>query len=328
MRPFCNTVLQYQTHMEGVVDGRKNVCGCCGLFATHNISTVYSISHPLIQDSLASGLIMLSEVDCCATSEDSLHLCQKYIRSLSHAERPKFGCGNGLPKIYYQSYPAALEGLSIAKEAAIARAHPVVSILKLKPSGAFNPAAYNRIKGHAVLLPQNPAPLLNFLPSSSIELHDVICIVWAGDGQPSDYDLRHFIQVRKQKVIDALTCLPAYNPLYRNIINYTMLASMPDQFIPDGIVSRIVNIDQDHSKREGYGANLETNNDLNNLHHAIGSAGINDSGILSGCIYTDVNESRQNPYLRLISATRGACLNNISKTNHSRLFRTKSRRLK
>lgn len=86
-------------------------------------------------------------------------------------------------------------------------------------------------------------------------------------------------------------------------MNYAMLATMPDEFIPQGIFSRVVTMDQDHSEREGYGADLSANNDENNLHHAIESAGMNNTGLLSGCISTDVNKSRQNPYLKLISAT-------------------------
>lgn len=70
-----------------------------------------------------------------------------------------------------------------------------------------------------------------------------------------------------------------------------MLASIPDKFILNQIVSRIVTIDQDPSKRERYRTNLEANNNENNLHHSIGSASINDSGILSSCIYIDINES-------------------------------------
>ena len=50
-----------------------------------------------------------------------------------------------------------------------------------------------------------------------------------------------------------------------------------------------------------YVANLAKNNEENDLHHAIGSAGINESGILSSCIYIDVNKFKQNPYLKLIS---------------------------
>lgn len=187
------SVLRYQTYMEGVVDGIKNVCGCFGLFILLNTSTVYNMSQILIQNSLASNLVMLLEVDCCAILEGALRLYKKCIQLLSHTKRPKFGFGNSLPKLWCQSYPTALKGLFVANEAAIAYAYPVVSIFKLRPNWVFNLAVYNCIKGHAFLLAQNPTPLLNLFPSSSMELHDVIHIVWARNGQPSDYNRRHFI---------------------------------------------------------------------------------------------------------------------------------------
>lgn len=40
-----------------------------------------------------------------------------------------------------------------------------------------------------------------------------------------------------------------------------------------------------------------------------GMAGIKNTGLLSGCIYTDINEARQNPYIKLILA-----INNIQTT--------------
>lgn len=51
----------------------------------------------------------------------------------------------------------------------------------------------------------------------------------------------------------------------------------------------------DSSKHKGYKADLVENKDENNLHSAIGAVDINKLGILSSCIYTNVNESRQNP---------------------------------
>lgn len=71
-----------------------------------------------------------------------------------------------------------------------------------------------------------------------------------------------------------------------------MLASMLDQFILNKIVSKIVTIDQDHSKYERYEAILKTNNNEYNHHHAIGSTGINDSEIFSSYIYKNTIESR------------------------------------
>lgn len=133
--------------------------------------------HLHIQNSLAFGPIILLEIGYCAISKSTLRLCKKYIQLLSHVERSKFGFKNGLLKLCCQSYSAALEGYSITKEAAIAHAHLVVSIFKLKPNSAFYPAIYNRIKGHAVLLSQNLTPLLNLLLSLSMKLHNVIYII-------------------------------------------------------------------------------------------------------------------------------------------------------
>ncbi len=131
----------------------------------------------------------------------------------------------------------------MAEEAAIAHAHPVISILKLRPNRGFNPAAYHVIKGHIVLLLQNPFPLLSLLPSPEIALHDLICVVWYKEGRPTDYDLRYFVQIKKQKILDALTWLHEHNPLYRGIIiNHDMLETIPDEFIQEGISSRVVSM--------------------------------------------------------------------------------------
>lgn len=73
-----------------------------------------------------------------------------------------------------------------------------------------------------------------------------------------------------------------------------MLLSMPNEFILEGILSRIVIIKNDISKCKGYRVNLSKTNNKNDLYHAIKSAGINKSAILSGCIFINVNRSRQN----------------------------------
>lgn len=85
-----------------------------------------------------------------------------------------------------------------------------------------------------------------------------------------------------------------------------MLESMPDGFISEGISSRVIIINQDSRERERYGTNLDINNDKNNLQHALGMVGIENTSLLSGCIYNNVDKARQNPYMKLISA-----INNI-----------------
>ncbi len=139
--------------MDSVIERLKYVCGCCGLFVSEKESQVYAIDDCLIRNSITSGLLTLSHIDCCAISNNDICLCLTCSRSLSLGNRPKFGILNGLPRVDCQSYPPALADLSMAEEAAITRTHPVVSILKLRPSGVFNPATYSRIKDHTVLLP-------------------------------------------------------------------------------------------------------------------------------------------------------------------------------
>ncbi len=61
--------------------------------------------------------------------------------------------------------------------------------------------------------------------------------------------------------------------------------------MPAGISSRVLQCDEDTQEREGYVADLETENFENDLHHAVNNAGISNSGLLSGCLYTDADDT-------------------------------------
>ncbi len=104
------------------------------------------------------------------------------MTSLQNNRCPKYDSINKLLQASCQLYPPALDGLFMAKKAAIAYADLVTSILKLRSNRGFNPAAYYAIKEHVVLLLQNLSPLLFLLSSPEIALHDLICIVWYREG--------------------------------------------------------------------------------------------------------------------------------------------------
>lgn len=98
-----------------------------------------------------------------------------------------------------------------------------------------------------------------------------------------------------------MTWLQINNLLYQSvIINYDILLSISDEFIPKSILSRVVIMENNNFKYKGYEVNLAENNKKNNSHHVIGSVGINQVRVLNGYIYTDINESKQNVYLQLI----------------------------
>lgn len=93
---------------------------------------------------------------------------------------------------------------------------------------------------------------------------------------------------------------------------------MPYKFILEGILLKVIVMENDSSKRKGYGANLAEKKEKNDLHYAIGFADINKSGILSGYIYTNVNESRHNLYFKLISAIHNFCNNNSAEDHNNK----------
>ena len=118
-----------------------------------------------------------------------------------------------------------LEGLTLVEKALIARAHPVISILKLRPASGSKPTAtYQRIRDHAVVLSQNPGLLLNILPSSTFQPHQVIKIMWASDTPHTTSQLQHHLQMRREKVQVALEWLHQHNSLYKDVvIDYAQL---------------------------------------------------------------------------------------------------------
>ncbi len=124
------SVLQYQSHMDSVIEGLKCVCGCCGLFISEKKSQIYAIDDCLIRNFIISGLLTFFHIDCCAISNNDIRLCLTCSRLVSLENQPKFGIFNGFPRVDYQLYPPARADLSMTEEVAIACAHPVVSILK------------------------------------------------------------------------------------------------------------------------------------------------------------------------------------------------------
>ena len=108
--------------------------------------------------------------------------------------------------------------MTLTEKCLIARSHPITSVLKLRPNGTINPLAYNRLRGHVVVLPQDPGPLLDILPSAELKLYEKINVVWFGDRPPTADDLKPYLEVRKPVVYRALQWLRLHNKLYSQIV--------------------------------------------------------------------------------------------------------------
>jgi hypothetical protein len=151
---------------------------------------------------------------------------------MSRGVIPKFSAANSVNVTLCQNYPATLKDLTVVEECLIARCHPVGTILKLRPGGRHAPVNYYGLKGHIIVLPQDPSPLLHILPSPDLSLQTLIKVYWIGRTAPSIAALKPLLRVRKDRVLGALLYLVENNPVYRTIdINHAMLHTWPDEFI-------------------------------------------------------------------------------------------------
>jgi hypothetical protein len=214
-----------------------------------------------------------------------------------------------------QDYPAALEYLTPVEECLIAKCHPLGIILKLRPGGHTTPAAYRALRGHFIVIPQDPEPLLEILPSPTLALHDVIRVFWLGKRPATYTDLSPFLLVRKQKVLAALQYLIRHNQVYQDTtINRDIIDSWDDEFIPSDLQENIMSIGlPDGHEREGYSIHLESGNYENDLQAAQDTEldVENNAPLMTGSISTDINSERQNPDRRLLNT-----LLNVVSTQH------------
>lgn len=87
---------------------------------------------------------------------------------------PKFSAKNLVNVTLCQDYPSALEDLTLTEEYLIAMCHPLGVVLKLRPGGRSSPVNYHALRGHFIVIPQDPEPLLQILPSPELALHSLI----------------------------------------------------------------------------------------------------------------------------------------------------------
>jgi hypothetical protein len=162
-----------------------------------------------------------------------------------------------------------------------------------------------------IVIPQDPGPLLQILPSPELRLDNLIKVFWLGKQPPTNQDLKPFLCVQKDKVLTALHYLIQHNHLYHDItINRTMIEDWSDEFIPPEIANNITHLEgPDHDEREGYTVSLQTGNYENDLQAAQDGAlhadDIDNDPFVTGSVYTDINGERTDPNVRLIDALLG-----------------------
>ena len=295
------SVSKFEDEMSAA--SKRTVCSSCGQF-------VLSTDVHRISDSNNSINCLRGCLDICGRHDDVWQFCSPCHSALRAGKIPKLSARNSINVTTCQHYPSVLEDLTVVEESLIAKCHPVGTILKLRPGGRSSPVAYNALRGHMIVIPQDPGPLLDILPSPDLKLNDIIKVVWLGKLAPAISDLKPFLQVRKEKVLSALQYLVQHNHLYHDLtINHNLINSWDSDFIPPDIEANIIHIkDPDHAEREGYTVSLQAGNHENDFQAAQDSAFQADDQepLVTGSVYTDINGERQDPNVRMVDALLGA----------------------
>jgi hypothetical protein len=244
-------------------------------------------------------------LDLCGYTDGFWNLCPGCNAALLRGSAPKFSAMNKINVTLCQNYPEALTDLTLTEEYLIAKSHPVGVVLKLRPSGRSSPANYHALRGHFIIIPQNPKPLLQILPSPELQFTELIKVFWIGKHRLNETDLRPFLIVRKTKVLAALQFLTHNNPLYQDVqISHSTMAGWPDDFIPSAIQQDMICLDEtDHDERTGYSVNLQEGNFENDWQAAEDDSGhlAEDFIPVTSSVTIDLNGDRQNHDLRLLN---------------------------
>jgi hypothetical protein len=122
---------------------------------------------------------------------------------------------------------------------------------------------YRGGRGHYVAVKQDPSNLLTILPTRDLLAHTTVTVSWERETPPSEDNLARFCSVEKNKVLRALLWLCANNPVYKEVIDYELLDSWPDNHIPQEIKDAFLILGTSGptspdvtDEREGYATNL------------------------------------------------------------------------
>jgi hypothetical protein len=290
-----SSIAYYQNEISAAA--QRSICASCG--GTVPIANIRPVNHgdPLL-------LPLENYLDNCGKSDDVWNVCLRCHAALLRGSIPKFSAKNQVNVTLCQNYPDALTDLTLTEECLIAKCHPIGVVLKLRSGGRSSPVHYQALRGHFILIPQEPGPLLQILPSPALEFNQLIKVFWLGNRPLTESDLKPFLTVRKDKVLRALQYLVENNPLYQDVvINYPMVDEWADDFIPAELQHHIISVNNtDHDERQGYTVDLQDGNYENDWQAAEHDASDQSAPLLTASVAIDINGERQNPDVRVLNA--------------------------
>ena len=128
------------------------------------------------------------QIDCfyqqcqhCKIDNNELNVCQECHNHLTNypLQLPKYSILNSLNYGCNTDVPLPLQNLHYIEELIIARGRIYGSILKVSRTNGKGAISYPHLKGHVVVVPQNPEPLLTILPRSELSLTESLKVAYS-----------------------------------------------------------------------------------------------------------------------------------------------------
>ncbi|KJA13612.1 hypothetical protein HYPSUDRAFT_110312, partial [Hypholoma sublateritium FD-334 SS-4] len=158
-------------------------------------------------------------------------LCCTCANALKRSQLPPLALANHL---VLGEVPPELQGLTSIEETMIARCRAKSWIVQLNFDDKDD-RNESRLKGHVIIHPQDPSPLLELLPPSVEDICTPICVILVGSKKPSKEWLREKaspLVVRRERVRAALLWLIANNRLYKDVVlDHETLDTYPENDI-------------------------------------------------------------------------------------------------
>jgi hypothetical protein len=173
---ICSAVSSFQQALASHAE--RSVCSACGIFSESGLIKKIHDNEKCLESLKEVGL------DKCGYKDGYWLFCPKCHIKILQGKIPKFSALNSINVIMCHDYPSALKDLTFVEECVIARRHPIGRILKLRPGNRRSPSNYYALRGHMIVLPQDPGPLLHLLPSPQLKFQDLIKVFWIGKCRP------------------------------------------------------------------------------------------------------------------------------------------------
>lgn len=134
---------QFWLYIDNVIVDTNDVCTCSSVFIPFRTSTLLIKEHSELVSVIKVSVIVDDDLDRYGHTNNNSHFCNFYYNMIIEKKIPKFGSSNCINNLPCEKYPDVSSDLTFVKESFVICAHPLVSVINLRPSITSSTASYH-----------------------------------------------------------------------------------------------------------------------------------------------------------------------------------------